>query len=64
MCDTPGCEMVSNFHGFGRDVCWGCYSRMMVSPYRKEDCIVAQKEDLTENNFYVDGTVQLRLDLR
>jgi hypothetical protein len=31
MCDSRGCESVSNFHGFGRDVCWSCYSRLLTS---------------------------------
>ena len=31
MCDSKGCESVSNFHGFGRDVCWSCYARLITS---------------------------------
>lgn len=30
-CDTPGCDLVSNFHGMGHDWCWGCYSRNIIS---------------------------------
>jgi hypothetical protein len=29
MCDTKGCETISSFHGFGRDVCWQCYARLL-----------------------------------
>lgn len=29
MCDFKGCERVSNFHGFERDVCWSCYARLL-----------------------------------
>jgi hypothetical protein len=31
MCDARGCENVSSFHGFGRDVCWSCYARLMTN---------------------------------
>jgi len=30
-CDVQGCELLSQFHGFGRDVCWQHYSTMIVS---------------------------------
>lgn len=29
MCDCKGCESVSNFHGFGRHLCWACYARVI-----------------------------------
>ena len=29
MCDARGCDNVSSFHGFGRDVCWSCYGRLL-----------------------------------
>ena len=29
MCRTKGCENVSSFHGFGTDVCWSCYARLL-----------------------------------
>jgi hypothetical protein len=31
MCDSKGCENVSNFHGFSRNVCWCCYARLLQS---------------------------------
>lgn len=51
MCDAKGCENVSSFHGFGRDVCWSCYARLLknggfyslTKPYRES----TMREDLT-----------------
>ena len=38
-CDVKGCDNISFFHGFGRDVCRVCYDRLMRCGgfYRRQD---------------------------
>lgn len=29
MCDFKGCELMSSFHGFKRDLCWPHYAQLL-----------------------------------
>lgn len=39
-----GCEKLSNFHGFGLDLCWGCYAEFMKTWLESSDTPVVSQQ--------------------
>lgn len=63
-CETKGCEMLSRFHGFGHDFCWGCYSRWMGNFILTSQERYDIDSHLTNGGVCVDTKGQMQLDLR
>lgn len=53
-CKWKGCELLSQFHGFGTDLCWMHYSNYM-------HLILHPESNLSESQINLDCQAQLQL---